>query len=124
MRHAKRIDTLQGSMHSSRRAWLVLALSVLILVALLLRLQVAWERHHESPDELASRLVGDETNYDGLARALLQGSFFHWPGRVPVYPMFIAAVYYALGECSPAKLLYVHRIGICIFCFHPTRSWG
>src|SRR2546428_13765082 len=89
------------------RAWIVVALSVLVFVALSLRLHTAWQRHHESPDELALRLVGDETNYEGLANALLHGAFFQWPGRVPVYPLFIAATDYALGERSPAKLLYV-----------------
>jgi 4-amino-4-deoxy-L-arabinose transferase-like glycosyltransferase len=107
MGHAKSVERFQGSIPARRRVWLVLTLSVFILVALLLRLHVAWERNHESPNELALRLVGDETDYDRLARELLQGSFFHWPGRVPVYPMFIAATYYALGESSPAKLLYV-----------------
>ena len=92
---------------TGRRAWTALALSVLILVALSLRLHTAWQRKYESPDELALRLVGDETNYEGLAGALLQGAFFQWPRRVPVYPLFIAAIYYALGERSPAKLLYV-----------------
>src|SRR5712692_6366426 len=100
---------------AGRRAWVVLALSILVLVALLLRLQTAWQRHHESPDELALRLVGDETNYEGLAYALLQGEFFQWPGRVPVYPLFIAATYYALGERSPAKLLYVQAlVGVAV----------
>src|SRR5262245_55047089 len=92
---------------TKRRAWVVLALSTLMLVALLLRLQTAWQRSHESPDELALRLVGDETGYEGLAVALLQGTFFQSPERVPVYPLFIAATYYLLGERSPAKLLYV-----------------
>jgi len=95
---------------AGRRAWIILALSVLVLVALLLRLQTAWQRNYESPHELALRLVGDETNYEGLAYALLQGEFFQWPGRVPVYPLFIAATYYALGERSPAKLLYVQAL--------------
>jgi len=95
---------------AGRRAWIALALNVLVLVALLLRLQTAWHRNHESPDELAVRLVGDETHYEGLAYALLQGTFFQWPGRVPVYPLFIATTYYALGERSPAKLLYVQAV--------------
>jgi 4-amino-4-deoxy-L-arabinose transferase-like glycosyltransferase len=91
------------------------ALSVLVFVALSLRLHTAWQRHHESPDELALRLVGDETNYEGLANALLHGEFFQWPGRVPVYPLFIAATYYALGERSPAKLLYVQAfVGVMV----------
>jgi hypothetical protein len=89
---------------AGRRAWIVLALSVLVLVALLLLLHTAWQRNHASPDELALRLVGDEIDYEGLADALLQGAFFPWHGRVPVYPLFIAATYYALGERSPAKL--------------------
>ena len=41
------------------------------------------------------------------AYALLHGSFFQSPVRVPVYPLFIAAIYSVLGERSPAKLLYV-----------------
>jgi 4-amino-4-deoxy-L-arabinose transferase-like glycosyltransferase len=90
-----------------RRGWIILTVSLLVLVALLLRLHVAWQRNHESPDALALRLTGDETNYDSLASALLQGAFFQWPGRPPVYPLFIAATYYALGERSLAKLLYV-----------------
>ena len=106
------VDGARHGAHPSRtlarrRAWVVLALSVLILVALLLRLHTVWQRHHESPDELAVRLVGGETHYEGLAYALLQGTFFQWPGRVPVYPLFIAATYYALGERSAATLLYV-----------------
>lgn len=102
-----------SSVPAGRRAWIVLALSLLVLVALLLRLQTVWQRHHETPDELALRLVGDETNYEGLADALLQGSFFQSPSRVPVYPLFIAATYYAMGERSPAKLLYVQAcIGV------------
>jgi hypothetical protein len=84
-----------------------LVLSVLMLGALLLRLQAVWQRVPESPDELALRMVGDESGYEALADALLHGSFFQSPVRVPVYPMFIAGVYYALAERSPAKLLYV-----------------
>src|SRR5215813_10494805 len=92
---------------AGRRTWIALALSVLVLAGLLLRLQITWQRNHASPNALTLHLVGDETDYEGLAGALLQGAFFQWPGRVPVYPMFIAATYYALGERSPAKLLYV-----------------
>jgi 4-amino-4-deoxy-L-arabinose transferase-like glycosyltransferase len=99
----------------SRRALRVLALSVLVLVALFLYLYTAWQRIYASPDALASRLVGDETNYEGAAYALLQGSFFQSPARVPVYPLFIAAIYYALGERSPAKLLYVQAlVGVAV----------
>ena len=60
----------------------------------------------EAPEALLWRLVGDEIQYEGVAYTLLRGEFFHWPGWVPVYPLFIAATYYALGERSPAKLVY------------------
>jgi 4-amino-4-deoxy-L-arabinose transferase-like glycosyltransferase len=61
---------------------------------------------HRGPEAL-NFLAGDEIAYDELADAVLHGSFFPSPVRVPVYPMFIAAVYAALGERSPAQLLYV-----------------
>jgi hypothetical protein len=92
---------------ASRRGWIVLAVSLLVYVALLLRLHAVGQRLHESATTPAFTLVGDESGYDRLASGLLQGSFFQWPGRPPVYPLFLAATYYALGECSPAKLLYV-----------------
>jgi 4-amino-4-deoxy-L-arabinose transferase-like glycosyltransferase len=92
---------------AGRQTWIALALGVLMLGALLLRVHAVWQRVPEAPDELALHLVGDEGGYEGLAYALLQGVFFQSPVRVPVYPMFIAGVYSALGERSMAKLLYV-----------------
>src|SRR5882724_12193048 len=98
-----------------RRTWLVLILSGLVLAGLALRLQAAWQRNTEAPDELALRLVGDESGYEEEANALLHGSFFQSPVRVPIYPLFIAAVYYALGERSPAKLLYIQTfVGVAV----------
>jgi 4-amino-4-deoxy-L-arabinose transferase-like glycosyltransferase len=93
--------------HAGFRTWIAVALSVLMLAALLLRLHAVWQRVPEAPDELALHLVGDESGYEELAYALVQGVFFQSPVRVPVYPMFIAGVYSALGERSMAKLLYV-----------------
>jgi hypothetical protein len=87
-----------------------LALGVLMLGALLLRLHTVWQRVPEAPDELALHLVGDESGYEGLAYAWLQGVFFQSPVRVPMYPMFIAGVYSVLGERSMAKLLYVRPL--------------
>jgi len=69
---------------------------------LALRLQAAWQRNTEAPDELALRLVGDESGYEEEANALLHGSFFQSPVRVPIYPLFIAA-YTTPSERSPAK---------------------
>lgn len=98
-----------------RRTWLVLILSGVVLGALLLRLQAVWQRIPEAPDELALRLVGDEIGYEEVANALLHGSFFQSPVRVPVYPMFIAVAYYALGKRSPARLLYVQAfVGVAV----------
>jgi hypothetical protein len=98
-----------------RRIWPVLILNIMILSDLSLRLQAAWQRNTEAPDELALRLVGDENGYEEAADALLHGSFFRSPVRVPIYPLFIAAVYYALGERSPAKLLYMQTfVGVAV----------
>src|SRR4029453_8674016 len=93
--------------HAGLRTWIALVLSVLMLGALALRLQVVWQRTATVPDQVALRLAGDERGYEELAYALLQGPFLPSPVRVPGYPMFIAAAYYTLGERSPAKLLYV-----------------
>src|SRR5215510_11805808 len=93
--------------HAGFRMWIALALGVLMLGALLLRVHAVWQRIPEAPDELALHLVGDESGYEEMAYAWLQGVFFQSPVRVPVYPMFIAGVYSALGERSLAKLLYV-----------------
>jgi predicted membrane-bound mannosyltransferase len=93
--------------HAGFRTWIAVALSVLMLGALLLRLHAVSQRISEAPDGLGLHLVGDESGYEGLASALVQGVFFQSPVRVPVYPMFIAGVYSALGERSMAKLLYV-----------------
>jgi 4-amino-4-deoxy-L-arabinose transferase-like glycosyltransferase len=101
--------------HTGFQAWVALVLTVLMLGAFLLRCQAVWQRIPESPDELAMHLVGDESGYEELAYALLHGSFFQSPVRVPVYPMFIAGVYSALGQRSPAKLLYVQAfIGVLV----------
>lgn len=77
----------------------------LTAVALALRLWVAWSTNQLVPDT-AARLVGDEPGYDYLAVELLRGSFFQWPARTPVYPMFLAACYAVFGH-SYASVLYV-----------------
>src|SRR5882724_5381539 len=101
--------------HARLRTWIALVLSVLMLGALALRLQVVWQRTSDDPDEMALRLANDEIGYEELAYALLRGEFFQSPVRVPAYPMFIAATYYALGERSLAKLLSVQAfIGVLV----------
>src|ERR671922_1003194 len=93
--------------HAGLRMRIALILSMLMLGALALRLQVVWQRTSDDPDEVALRLANDEIGYEELAYALLRGEFFQSPVRGPAYPMFIAAAYYALGERSLAKLLDV-----------------
>jgi 4-amino-4-deoxy-L-arabinose transferase-like glycosyltransferase len=86
-----------------------------MLGALALRLQVVWQRTSNGPDKVALRLANDEIGYEELAYALLRGESFQSPVRVPAYPMFIAATYYALGERSLVKLLYVQAfIGVLV----------
>jgi hypothetical protein len=83
-------------------------LFVLTLLGILLRLWVAWKTNQRLPDTVA-RLAGDETGYDGLATSLLEGHFFQWPGRTPVYPLFLAAIYIIFGH-SYAVALYAQAL--------------
>jgi 4-amino-4-deoxy-L-arabinose transferase-like glycosyltransferase len=113
---------------ASRRhpVWFILVFTVLYLAALGLRLQAAWHRNHTSRGDVAMRLDGDEPYYERLAYGLLQGSFFPSPLRVPVYPAFIAATYYALGERSPAKFLYMQAcVGVLVvpLTYLLARQW-
>jgi 4-amino-4-deoxy-L-arabinose transferase-like glycosyltransferase len=55
---------------------------------------VDWNSAH--PDN-SQRLNGDEPGYDNLARDLLQGQGFTWPGRVPLYPIWLAGIYLVTG---------------------------
>jgi 4-amino-4-deoxy-L-arabinose transferase-like glycosyltransferase len=87
--------------------------AALVLVAftglgLGLRLWAAWETNHLLPDSPA-RFAGDESQYHGLATDLLRGQFFQWPGRTPVYPLFLALCYLVLGP-SIANVLYAQAV--------------
>jgi 4-amino-4-deoxy-L-arabinose transferase-like glycosyltransferase len=82
-----------------------LVLLSLTLLGLLIRLWVAWKTNQSLPDTSA-RLLGDEQHYDGLARSVLVGSFFQWPGRTPVYSLFLAGCYLIFGS-SYNNVLYV-----------------
>ena len=57
------------------------------------------------PDTPA-RLSADEPGYDNLARGLLNGEGLTWPGRVPLYPAWVAGLHYATGY-SYARGIYV-----------------
>src|SRR5262245_29808080 len=73
--------------------WTVTAIT---LLGLAVRLYAAWCWNLVQPDGPA-RLQGDEPGYDQLARAILVGRGIDSPGRVPLYPLWLAAVYAATG---------------------------
>ena len=81
------------SVRDRRAAWAVAAIT-LAGVALRLYAASCWNATH--PDS-AARLEGDEPGYDRLARSILAGRGVDWPGRVPLYPLWLAAVYAVSG---------------------------
>lgn len=87
------------------RRWL---LASIVGLGFVLRLLAVLEWNGFRPDS-PDRLVGDEPGYDNLARELLAGYGFTWPGRVPLYPLWLAAVY-TLTRGSYADTLYVQII--------------
>jgi 4-amino-4-deoxy-L-arabinose transferase-like glycosyltransferase len=97
------ISTTQKQQRNDRI--IVLALIFLTLLGLAFRLYLAWRTNQTLPDT-PDRLTGDETGYDGLAYWLLKGHFFEWPGRTPVYPLFLAGCYAIFGQ-SPASVVYI-----------------
>jgi len=74
----------------------VWTIAAITLAGLALRLYAAWCWNLTGPEGPA-RLQGDEPGYDRLARAILAGRGIDWPGRVPLYPLWLAAVYAATG---------------------------
>ena len=86
-----------GEWHSSidertfvRLTWLLAALGLALRLALV---HITNESRPNSP----ARLGGDELGYDGLARDVLAGHGFTWPGRVPLYPLWLAALHTLFG---------------------------
>lgn len=88
-------------------------LAGLTLLGLLVRLWSAWATSVQSPDAVM-QLGGDEPGYDWLARQLLDGNVFAWPGRAPVYPAFLAAIYGLLGHSYAAVLLVQACLGAAV----------
>lgn len=66
-----------------------------VLLAAALRLFLAWQWRD------VSVLTADEPGYDNLARGLLAGDGLTWPGRVPGYPVWLAAIYAVTGGGYP-----------------------
>jgi 4-amino-4-deoxy-L-arabinose transferase-like glycosyltransferase len=80
----------------------------LVLLALCLRVSAAGSWNACRPDS-PERLIGDEPGYDNLARELLQGFGFTWPGRVPLYPAWLAGIY-LLTDGSYQAVPYVQAV--------------
>jgi 4-amino-4-deoxy-L-arabinose transferase-like glycosyltransferase len=87
------------------RGCLIVSLILLMLLGATLRIVNVREHVRDTPND-PSRLVGDEQGYESLAFGVTQGEFFTWEGRVPGYPLFIAAVYEIVGARSPNAALY------------------
>lgn len=85
--------------------WLLL---VILLAGLAFRLYLVSERNWANGGA-AFKLEGDEDGYHAFAIDLFAGNFFRWPFRVPVYPLFIGAVYWCFGP-SPAAVLVVQAL--------------
>lgn len=93
----------------SARRWIVISLILLTLIGALFRAASVHEYVRDKPND-PSRLVGDEQGYESLAYGVTQGDFFTWEGRVPGYPLFIAATYKLVGARSPNAALYAQAI--------------
>ena len=76
---------------SARIGNLYLPLILLLGLGLRLAVTIDWNSYQPNNPE---RLIGDEPGYDNMARELLQGFGFTWPGRVPFYPIWLAGVYF------------------------------
>jgi 4-amino-4-deoxy-L-arabinose transferase-like glycosyltransferase len=86
------------------RPAIVLAVAI-VLLGLGLRLYAAHEVNRSQPDTRA-RLSADEPGYDNLARGLLNGEGLTWPGRVPLYPVWLAGLHLVTGY-SYASAIYI-----------------
>jgi 4-amino-4-deoxy-L-arabinose transferase-like glycosyltransferase len=103
--------------------WLLVGI---LLVALAFRTLPIIAYNRVTPDS-ATVLAGDEPGYAGLALGLMRGESFTYPARVPLYPMFIAAVFEITGE-SYHRLRYVQclvgLIPVCLSFFIGRRLFG
>ena len=83
-------------------------LLVILCLALAVRLHAAWDMNRSRPDA-PSRLSADEPGYDNLARDLLAGHGLTWPGRVPLYPLWVAGLHSVTGYSS-ARGIYIQSV--------------
>lgn len=94
---------------------------VIVLLGLVLRLRAAGEWNVTHPDS-PERLWGDEIGYNSLALSILNGSAPDWPGRVPLYPLWLAGVHW-LTKQSYSAIPYIQALlGITVIPL--THSLG
>lgn len=73
-----------------------LLLQAIVLLALAVRIAYVYRVNRLAPNG-ASRLGGDEPEYDSFARSLLAGHWSSYPGRGPGYPALLAVLPRRLG---------------------------
>jgi 4-amino-4-deoxy-L-arabinose transferase-like glycosyltransferase len=71
-------------------------LGTILLVALAVRIFIVYRANSRVPND-ASRLGGDEPEYDSFARNLLAGHWSDYPIRGPGYPLLLALLRVATG---------------------------
>ena len=94
----------------SREGTVWIALALVVCLGLALRIQAARSWNASRPDA-PSRLTADEPGYDSLAREVLDGRGFTWPGRVPLYPLWIAALHRVTGFSYARAIYYQCLLG-------------
>jgi 4-amino-4-deoxy-L-arabinose transferase-like glycosyltransferase len=72
------------------------SVALVVLLGLSLRVYAAWLVNQHQPD-IPAYLIGDEPGYNNAALELLRGEGFTWPGRVPLYPAWLAGVHWLTG---------------------------
>ena len=88
-----------------KRQWVFWSMWGVFFLAAALRLYLEWQWNRSVPDS-PQRLWADEPGYDSLARGLLRGYGFTWPGRVPLYPLWLAGIY-VVAHGSYAAVTYM-----------------
>jgi hypothetical protein len=69
-----------------------------VLLALAVRLYLAWKFNLRQPNSVARLVHGDEPSYNGIALELLHGLGFTGADRVPLYPLWVATLHALSGE--------------------------
>jgi 4-amino-4-deoxy-L-arabinose transferase-like glycosyltransferase len=94
-----------GQQSPSRRR---LVIGAVVLLALIVRIAVVYRANRHAPNN-ASRLGGDEPEYDRFARNLLAGDWSDYPIRGPGYPVLLAALRLVTGGNYDA-ILYLQAV--------------